>query len=108
MITDLENLSTKLQQTYGLVQQSLWMSQANSEALAAHIVLYKVLGINKMTAVECMRELGRRRQLGEEYEYEKFIDDEAGKIPKVQNLNLFSLQSLLNVKQITQLLKPLP
>lgn len=106
MITDFENLSIQLQQTYGLLQQSLWMSQAHSEALAAHIVLYKVLGINKLTAVECMRELGRRRQLGEEFEYEVFIDVEASKIPKVQNLNLFGLQDLLNIKQITQLLKP--
>lgn len=107
MIINLEELSTQLQETYGLLQQNLWLLQASSDALAAHIVLYKALGMNKLTAISCMQELGRRRQLEEDFDYESFIEIESSKIPNIQNFNISSLQNLLNIKQITQLLKPL-
>jgi len=59
------------------------IKQALPEDLAAHIVVYKTLGINKELAVNCMIELANRKKLGSDFDYEKFIDEEVNKIPKI-------------------------
>lgn len=103
MIIDLENYSN--QEEYQFLQQCLIINQGSSEALAAHVILYKSLGLNKKIAIICMLELARRRLLGEEFDYENFIDTELKKIPTVQPLNINAFRGLLNVQQLSNLIK---
>lgn len=72
---------------------SLKLEEINSQALAAHIVAYKSLGINKDFAIQCMAELGKRRAAGDDFDFEKFIEDELAKIPKLKDINY---QNILN------------
>ncbi len=67
------------------------LHQSSSEQLAAQIVVYKSLGINKSLALCCMLELARRRNLGEDFQYENFIEDELKKIPQISNYNITKL-----------------
>lgn len=66
----------------------LSVGYASSEALAAYIVMYRTLGINKELAKVCMEELSRRRKLGEDFDYETFIEEKVKTIPKLKNINL--------------------
>jgi hypothetical protein len=75
------------------------IERRKSETLAAHIVIYKTLNIDRETALLCMAELGRRRALGDEFDYETFIEAEVEKIPKV-NSNLPELYKIINFKNI--------
>ena len=56
---------------------------AAQEDLAAYVVVYRTLGINKQLAIDCMIELANRKITGSDFDYEKFIDDEVKKIPKI-------------------------
>lgn len=68
------------------LQKMLEIPQVDSKLLAAHIVVYRTLGIEKEFALACMEELARRRTLGEEFDYEIFIETEVAKIPKIDEL----------------------
>lgn len=71
------------------------ISHLDSKSLASYIIAYKALGLNKEIAIECMNELSKRRNLGDEFEFENFIEQELEKLPKItppQNIsNIFSL-----------------
>ena len=56
----------------------------SSDTLAAQVVVYKALGINKELAIQCMKELAVRRENGDLFEYEKYIETEVAKIPKIE------------------------
>ncbi|HVI41601.1 MAG TPA: hypothetical protein VM577_13190 [Anaerovoracaceae bacterium] len=56
---------------------------APSANLAAFVVIYKSLGIDKDFALLCMEELAKRRAEGEVFDYEAFIEREVAKIPKI-------------------------
>ncbi len=103
MIVDLDNLSN--QEEYRFFQQCLIIEQASSEALASHVLLYKSLGLNKKIAIVCMLELARRRTLGENFDYENFIDVELKKIPTIQPININAFRGLLNIQQLSNLIK---
>lgn len=64
------------------------LGQVSSERLAAQVVLYKTLGLQKDLALICMAELSRRRGLGEDFDFETFIEQEIKKIPPIPELNL--------------------
>jgi len=64
------------------------LSQAPSETLAAIVVAYKSLGFNKSLALKAMAELSLRESKGDEFNYNKFIEDELQKIPKVEISNI--------------------
>jgi hypothetical protein len=64
---------------------------ADSKVLAAQVVVYRTLGIHKELAKACMAELSARRKGGEEFEYEDFIDEKVGEMPKPQNTNFLSI-----------------
>lgn len=103
MIVNFEDFSN--QEGYQLLIQCLAIGQASSEALAFHIVSYKLLGLHKNIAIICMLELVRRRNLGEEFDYESFIDLELKKLPVVQPLNYNAFRGLLNIQQLSNLVK---
>jgi hypothetical protein len=59
-----------------------------SETLAAYVVIYKALNIDKERAILCMQELVKRRKDGEDFDYESFIETEKEKLPKMRGINL--------------------
>lgn len=101
MILDLEDLPLEKREEIIQFQKMLAMAEATSPTLAAHVVLYKSLGLFKSSAMICMSELIRRRSLGEVFDFESFIDLELNKIPKVQPIDFTAINALINVKQIS-------
>ena len=58
-----------------------------SKTLAAHVVAYRALKTNKDIALACMNELAKRKDDGDNFDYESYIEAELAKIPKPQGLN---------------------
>lgn len=70
---------------------------AGSEALAAQVVAYKTLGINKKMAMMCMKELSRRRiELGEDFDFEGYIETEMKKIPEIPKIDFAKIGQTVN------------
>lgn len=61
---------------------------ASSEKLAAQVVAFRALGWNPDGATQCMIELCRRREQGDDFDFEKYIEEESKKIPTLQNAGL--------------------
>lgn len=101
MILDLEDLPIEQREKIEEFQKLSAMGQAESAGLAAHVVLYKSLGLFKASALICMSELHRRRSLGESYDFESFIDAEVSKLPKVQPIDFTVIKGLMNLQQIS-------
>lgn len=53
----------------------------DSKALAVQIVVFRLLGIRKEIAIKCMEELQRRRQNGDDFKFEEYIEKELKKSP---------------------------
>lgn len=64
------------------------LSIVPSEILAAIVVAYKSLGFNKTLAIKAMNELSLRQSNGDQFDYNKFIEDELQKIPKIEITNI--------------------
>lgn len=59
------------------------ISDKDSKQLAAIIVGYRLLNMHKELAMECMAELLRRKEAGDDWDYEKYIDEELEKSPQL-------------------------
>lgn len=72
----------------------------SSKALAAHVVVYRLLGLNKDLATKCMIELSNRKAAGDEFDYDAYITDELKKSPKpyLEKEEKSALMTLLNLK----------
>lgn len=81
------------------------LTSTDSKALAAQVVAYRIFKLQKDFAIACMEELAKRRQLGDPFDYETFIEEEIKKIPEIPNLDLKSINNLLNIKQLASLVK---
>jgi len=68
-------------------QQMVSITTSPSETLAAHVVAYRTIGINKEIAIECMKELSKRRKSGEEFNFENYIEEQVAKIPKSKGID---------------------
>lgn len=55
-----------------------------SKALSAHVVVFRLLGINKDLAIECMEELCSRRDHGDEFKFESYIEEQLKDMPPTQ------------------------
>lgn len=60
------------------------IKQAKSKDIANYVVIYKILGIHRELSIECMEELHRRKQAGDDFDYMSYIDEEVEKSPKSQ------------------------
>lgn len=80
---NLEDLSEKHQKSYRLLAKILLAYSAPSESLAAQVIATRTLNIDRTFALWCMQELGRRRKLGEEFDFEGYIEEKINKIPKL-------------------------
>ena len=68
-------------------QQMASISTSASQSLAAYVVVYRALGMNKNIAIACMAELMKRKAVGDEFDFESYIEDELAKIPKPKNVD---------------------
>lgn len=103
MIKDLEELDDEYQMICRNIMKKISTMQAQSKDLAAHVVAYRVLGFDQEFASFCMSELMRRRYLGEEFDFEKFIEDTAKELeipPPLEPMNVsaFGLKALIGLK----------
>lgn len=64
------------------------IKNSKSEVLATRVVVYRVFGIDKDMAIASMQELVNRRENGDQFDYESFIENEVKAIPKPKKLNL--------------------
>lgn len=62
----------------------------SSETLAARIVAFRALGLDRDLAILAMKELMIRRQAGEQFPFESWIEEELKKIPKLEKNNISS------------------
>jgi len=73
---------------------------STSETLAAYVVMYKSLNINKELALKCMKELVKRREFGENFDYEAYIEKHLKEIPKMKGTNIAAIgKSVMNFRQ---------
>ena len=76
-----------------------FLSAANSKALAVQVIYFRLLGMRKELAKLCMAELERRKNLGDDFNYVKFIDEELNKSPqpKLNKKDQSLLKTLFNL-----------
>lgn len=65
----------------------------SSKKLCSMVVCDRYLGINDKIAVACMEELAKRRESGDIFDFESFIEQEFDKLPKLD----FSIPDLRTV-----------
>ena len=81
------------------------VSKWSSNALAANVVVYRSLGINKELSLACMSELLRREKFGDNFKFEDFIDRELAKMPErppKQNINDAFGSIVAGLKSLTE------
>lgn len=59
-----------------------YIKSASSKELAARVVAYRLLKINKNLAIKCMEELSFREKSGDNFNYHQYIKNELEKSPK--------------------------
>jgi hypothetical protein len=77
------------------------IKEASNEFLAANIVAFRVLGMNKKLSIACMEELARRKtELNSEFNFEEFITKEIAKCKKPNDSQMDLLSNVIkNIKQ---------
>lgn len=66
------------------------IKNATSKNLAGYIVAYRLLGFNKELSIKCMQELMNRRNNGDDFKFEDYIESELKDAPKPNDLNKIS------------------
>tara|TARA_Y100000310_G_C20364424_1_gene660497 strand:+ start:14 stop:340 length:327 start_codon:yes stop_codon:yes gene_type:complete len=82
---DLDNLDPEEKKRLIKKSQMASVKTSTSETLAAHVVLYRSLNMNKDIAIACMEELMKRKKNGDDFDFETHIDNEVAKVPKPKN-----------------------
>lgn len=105
MIQDSDDLD--LDPKYKSDIRILSIGKITSEVLAAHIVAYRAVGAEKIFATVAMLELARRRQLGEDFDFETFIDAKLAEMPKIQPLDIVGLSKGMktNIQSLKNIIK---
>lgn len=68
----------------------------SSETLAIMIIAYRVLGLNKSVAIDAMQELYNRKQNGDEFDFQSFIDSNVNEIKKAHPQTNLDSMKLIN------------
>lgn len=84
---DLDNLDPEERKRLIKESQMASVKTSPSETLAAHVVVYRALKINKDIALACMKELAKRKEDGDDFDFETYIEDELAKVPKPKTMN---------------------
>jgi hypothetical protein len=88
---DLENLDPEERKRLIKESQMASIKTSPSDALAAHVVVYRALKINKDIAIACMKELAKRKEEGDDFDYETYIEEKLAEVPKPQKMNYVQL-----------------
>lgn len=89
------------------IETLIQIGSSSNENLAAQVVCYRILGLNKDFALMCMAELARRRELGDNFDYESFIEEEVKKMPKEEMYDISKLSNNIkfNIHSLTEIIK---
>jgi len=60
------------------------MKDKSSKTLAAIVMSYRALGLNKPQAIAAMQELAERKANGDDFDYETWIKEQLKNVPKVK------------------------
>lgn len=60
------------------------LANKNNEVLAAHIVTFRHLGINKELAIASMQILAQRKKEGSDFDYQSYIEEKLAEAPSPQ------------------------
>lgn len=79
------------------------IKEAKSKILAGYVITYRLLGLNKDLAMKCMNELMIRKETGDDFEFENYIENnvkDTQKQYKPKNtLDLTTLQNMIKLSQ---------
>jgi len=70
------------------------LPEYSMEKLCDIVICDRYLGFNQDLAVACMEELGRRRVLGDPFDFEDYIEREYKSLPKIDS-SMPDLQTIL-------------
>lgn len=62
------------------------IKKASSKILAGFVVVYRTLHIFKERSILCMQELMARREAGDDFNFEEYIENEVNSMPKPTDL----------------------
>jgi hypothetical protein len=62
------------------------IKKAPSKILAGFVVVYRTLHIFKDRSILCMQELMARRDIGDDFDFETYIENEVSSMPKPNDL----------------------
>lgn len=68
----------------------------SSQKLSEMIVCHRYLGFSEEISIACMEELGRRRQAGDNYDFESYIETSLKGLPVLNIGTGFDIRDLLN------------
>lgn len=91
--SDLDKLDPEDKKRLIKESQMASIKTSSSETLAAHVVVYRALKMNKDIAIACMEELAKRKSEGDSFDFDSYIETELAKIPKPQSMNYSKLIS---------------
>lgn len=77
----------------------LQIKNATSKNLAGYVITYRLLGIYKNVAALCMTELLERRDAGDDFNFEEYIDNEVKSSPKPQQIDLKKIKNIIKFNQ---------
>lgn len=81
--------------TNNIIDEIKLVGQASSKSLAGFIIAYKLLGIGKDRAIICMSVLVYRKHLGDDFDFEKYIDDSIKNAPKPNKIDFGMVKNII-------------
>lgn len=70
------------------------LPEYTSQKICSMIICDRYLGIDENLAIACMEELGKRRSLGDDFDFESYIDEKLNELPKL-DFSMPDLRSML-------------
>ena len=74
------------------------ITNSSSEVLASNVIAYRLIGYNKELTKLCMEELAKRRESGDTFDYESYIEEKIKSTDLPEVVNLKNLTSLVKMK----------
>lgn len=100
MISPIKNIGLELKNKIYKTNRILCIPFAESDSLAAYIILYRTLGLERDIAVLAMYELSRRRMDGEVFDYESYIELKTQEISPPKAYDYSNMLSFISKVQI--------
>lgn len=66
------------------------IKNASSKNLAGFVIAYRLLNVYKDLSIKCMEELMIRRELGDSFDFESYIENEVKDAPRPTDLSKVS------------------